>query len=159
MNRWKQLASDSTGSEIAEAAFVLPLVFALLFGIVWFGRGFNIYATLNRAAHEGAEAAAVRTCASCGNQFQSTSNVQTNVINPILVAAHIDPSTATVNPPIDVLMNPTSSPPDPPELGKSVTISYVYAFRLNGIQCCPLTLAPINLGVTLTATAQSRQEN
>ena len=159
MNRWKQIAITDTGSEIAEAAFILPLLFALLFGIVWFGRAFNIYATLNRAAHEGAQAAAARTCASCGNTFQSAANIQANVINPILRAAHIDPNTATINPPIDVLMNPTSSPPDPPEFGKSVTISYLYGFTLNGIQCCPLALTPVNLGVTLSATAQSRQEN
>src|SRR4051812_16164112 len=96
MNRWKQLASDSAGSEIAEAAFVLPLVFALLFGIVWFGRGFNIYATLNRAAHEGAQASAVDDCATCRPTTRNQAYIQTNVVNPLLNASHIDPTAATV---------------------------------------------------------------
>ena len=156
MNRWKQLASESTGSEIAEAAFVLPLVFALLFGIVWFGRGFNIYATLNRAAHEGAQASAVEDCATCRPTVRNQSYIQLNVVNPLLNASHIDPTPATVTLQNNVLMNPGATPP---EFGNVVTVTYPYNFRLNGIQCCPLQLAPINLGVTLTAQAQSRQEN
>ena len=156
MNRWKQLASDSSGSEIAEAAFVLPLVFALLFGIVWFGRGFNIYATLNRAAHEGAEASAVDDCATCRPTTRNQAYIQANVVNPLLNASHIDPALATVTLQNNVLMNPGGNPP---EFGNVVTITYPYDFRLNGIQCCPLQLAPINLGITLTAQAQSRQEN
>ena len=157
MNRWKQIAITDTGSEIAEAAFILPLVFALLFGIVWFGRAFNIYATLNRAAHEGAEAAATSDCATCTPILRDQTYIQVNVVNPILRAAHIDTSAATVILPSQpVLMNPGSSPP---KFGRVVTVTYPYGFRLNGVQCCPLTLAPINLGVILSATAQSGQEN
>jgi len=156
MKRWKQLAGDSAGSEIAEAAFILPLVFALLLAIVWFGRAFNIYATLNRAAHEGAQAAAVVNCASCIQVPRNLTYIQTNVVNPILTASHVDPSAATVNLQQNVLMNPGGTPS---EFGSVVTLTYPYGFRLNGLQCCPLTLAPINLGITLSAQARSRQEN
>src|SRR2546428_13030499 len=69
MNCFRKIATDCRGQEIAEAALVLPLVFMLLLGIVWFGRAFNIYATLNRAAREAALAAASPTCATCGNNF------------------------------------------------------------------------------------------
>ena len=49
--KWlREIARDSCGTEIAETAVVLPLVFMLLLGIMWFGRAFNIYSTLNRAA-------------------------------------------------------------------------------------------------------------
>jgi len=156
MNRWKQIAKENTGSEIAEAAFVLPLVFMLLFGIVWFGRAFNIYATLNRAAHEGAQAAAVTNCASCIQTVRNQAYIQTSVVNPILTAAHIDPTPVTVTLLQNVPMNPGSNPT---EFGSLVTVTYPYDFKLNGVHCCPLTLAPINLGVTLTAQAQSRQED
>lgn len=156
MNRWRQIAKDSAGSEIAEAAFVLPLVFMLLFGIVWFGRAFNIYATLNRAAHEGAQAAAVANCATCLQTLRNQAYIQSSVVNPILTAAHIDPTPATVTLLQNVPMNPGSNPA---EFGSLVTVTYPYDFKLNGIQCCPLTLAPINLGITLTAQAQSRQED
>jgi Flp pilus assembly protein TadG len=53
------------GSEIAEAALVLPIFFMILLGIYWFGRAFNSYATINHAAREGALAASMSTCASC----------------------------------------------------------------------------------------------
>ena len=156
MKLWKQLARESTGSEIAEAAVILPLLFALLFGIVWFGRAFNVYATINRAAHEGAQAAAVFACATCLPNIRNQAYIQNNVVNPILTASHVNPNAATVTLVQNVQMNPGGIPA---EFGSVVTVTYPYDFRLNGIQCCPLTLAPINLGVTLRAQAQSRQED
>src|ERR1700686_2445626 len=54
------------GAEIAEAALVLPLVFMLLLGIIWFGRAFNIFSTIQQAAQQGAIAAARASCATCG---------------------------------------------------------------------------------------------
>ncbi len=54
------------GAEIAEAAIVLPLVFMLLLGIYWFGRAYNIYATITHAAREGARAATAPTSATFG---------------------------------------------------------------------------------------------
>jgi hypothetical protein len=56
----------SDGAEIAEAALVLPVVFVFLLGIIWFGRAFNIYSTIQQAAQQGALVAARPTCATCG---------------------------------------------------------------------------------------------
>ena len=67
---WSRLLRDSSGAEIAEAAVVLPLLFMLLFGIMWFARAFNIYTTVNRAARQGALAAAANNCATCGNTLR-----------------------------------------------------------------------------------------
>ena len=64
----RQLRS-ADGAEIAEAALVLPLVFMLLLGIVWFGRAFNIYSTIQQAAQQGAITAARATCVTCGMTF------------------------------------------------------------------------------------------
>jgi hypothetical protein len=58
---WK----DDRGQEIVEAAVVLPLLIALLLAIIWFGRAFNIYETITRAAREGARLAVAPTCSSC----------------------------------------------------------------------------------------------
>ena len=67
-HRWKgRLLHDASGAEIAEAAVILPLLFMLLFGIMWFARAFNIYTTVNRAARQGALAEAANNCATCGN--------------------------------------------------------------------------------------------
>src|SRR5437588_827181 len=124
--------------------------------IVWFGRAFNIYATLNRAAREGALAAASPTCATCGNNFaQNTTDIQ-SVVDSTLRAAHLDPGqvqnfTLTQ----DVALNPGSNPV---EYGSVVSLSYPWNFKLNGVTCCPLSLSPITTGITITAQAQAREE-
>lgn len=42
------------GGTLLEAAIVLPLLFMFLFGIIEFGRVFNMYQTMTNAAREGA---------------------------------------------------------------------------------------------------------
>ena len=79
--------------EIAEAALVLPLVFMILLGIVWFGRAFNIYSTITQAAQQGAITAARASCATCGalpNNFPVASTVD-NAIFAGLQASSLDP--------------------------------------------------------------------
>ena len=88
--RIEPLCNDN-GSEIAEAALVLPLAFMILLGIYWFGRAFNIYATINHAAREGARAAIAQTCGSCGNAAPSSSTVA-SVVTRSLQASRVDPS-------------------------------------------------------------------
>jgi Flp pilus assembly protein TadG len=71
-----RLASrDDAGQEIVEAAFVLPILFLIMLAIFWFARAFNISSTLDRAAMEGIKAASRRSCATCGNAFQTDSQV------------------------------------------------------------------------------------
>ena len=98
----RQLATTD-GAEIAEAALVLPLVFMLLLGIVWFGRAFNIYSTITQAAQQGAITAARSTCASCGNAPATPAAVDT-AISAVIQASSLDPAQIPVN----------SSPPAPP---------------------------------------------
>ena len=162
MRLWQQLRRNTRGSQLAEAAVIMPLVIAVLLGIAWFGRAFNLYATMHRAAQEAAKAAAAPTCATCANTFYDPATLQTVVINPILNAAHLDPNqlncggniNCTVTRPIQ--LNPGQTPA---EIGAIVTLSYPYGFRLNGLACCPLVLVPINTGITITATAQAREED
>jgi hypothetical protein len=88
------------GSQIAEAAMVLPILFMLLLSIYWFGRAFTIYGAINHAAREGARTAAVPVCANCGagcpttnvnSQLPCDKNV-VDAVNSALSAAHIDPA-------------------------------------------------------------------
>lgn len=153
----KYIARDNRGAEIAEAAVVLPLLFMLLFGIMWFGRAFNIYATVNHAAREGALAAAAPNCATCGNTWRNAAYIQDNVVSPILTAAHLNPAQIqNFNLQQGVILNPGS-----PflERGTVVSFDYPYSFRLNGINCCPPTLSPITTGIVIRAKAQAREEN
>jgi TadE-like protein len=80
---------STDGAEIAEAALVLPLVFMLLLGIVWFGRAFNIYSTIQQAAQQGAITAARSTCSTCENLTPTTANVD-GVITSVMKASNLD---------------------------------------------------------------------
>jgi hypothetical protein len=111
---------------------------------------------VNRAAREAAQAAAVPSCASCGNAFRNAAYIQNNVVNPILVAAHLDPTQVqSFNLQQNQILNLTSTPQ---EQGAIVSFSYPFAFRLNGITCCPPRLFPITNGITISVQAQAREE-
>jgi Flp pilus assembly protein TadG len=155
MGTCRKLSQDTTGAEIAEAAFVLPLVFMLLLGILWFGRAFHIYSTVNRAAREAAEAAATPTCATCGNTFRDEATIQTSVVNPILNAAHLDPAQVQN---FQLQQNVFLNTSIPRETGVTVSFNYPYNFKLNGVTCCPMMLSPINAGITIHAEGQARME-
>jgi hypothetical protein len=89
--RFRSLLTGAGASEVAEAALVLPLAFMMLLGIYWFGRAFNIYATITHAAQLGARAGVAQTCATCGNANIGASTGAT-VITNVMQASHIDPS-------------------------------------------------------------------
>jgi hypothetical protein len=94
------LLRQDRGAEVAEAAVILPVLFLLLFSIYWFGRGFNVYGTINHAAREGARAAAAGACATCDvSCVWQTTNLPcdqpaVDAVTEALVAAHLDPTQA-----------------------------------------------------------------
>ena len=94
MGRLNPTLQNTDGAEIAEAALVLPLVFMLLLGIIWFGRAFNIYSTIQQAAQQGAITAARATCATCGNGGSNFPNGGTvdAAIFAVMQASDLDPS-------------------------------------------------------------------
>jgi len=177
MPKMKQLThrlKGSDGAEIAEAALVLPIVFMLLLGIVWFGRAFNIYSTITQAAQQGAIVAARPTCATCTNAFPTASTVATTVKN-VMQASSLDPNQivsittpptttycGTVTPPCQissniaictqVMLNKPGSSPQPAVCGTTVSFQYPFKFYL------PFTSLNMQQ-VTLSAQAQSRMEN
>ena len=155
LSKPRTIFRDSHGSQVAELALVLPILLMVFMGILWFGRAFNIYTTLNRAARDGAQAAAAHTCGSCGNAPAVDTDVQTNIINPIIIAAHLDPSQLAVDPVQHVETTPSTTPKT---FVAIVSMRYPYSFTLNGVTCCPFSLAPIRLGVTIAATSQAREE-
>jgi hypothetical protein len=156
-SRLKKIVSGSTGSEIAEAALVLPIFFMLMLGIYWFGRAFNTYATINHAAREGARIAVAQSCATCGtpNQSQTTTQIAAQVAQS-LQASSLDPGQVTnlggapmscgggsatcaqaANPKIWVCYNVQLQPPSSlplnsgaPACGVSVQFEYPYQFSL-----------------------------
>jgi len=97
MGRLKKFVIGTAGSEIAEAALVLPILFMLLIGIYWFGRAFNVYATINHAAREGARVGTALSCATCGGTPNSslTADQIADQIKQALQASHLDPAQVT----------------------------------------------------------------
>src|SRR5437899_565810 len=49
-----RIQKKDRGATILETAIVLPILFAVLFGIMEFGRAYNIFQTVTNAAREGA---------------------------------------------------------------------------------------------------------
>jgi Flp pilus assembly protein TadG len=171
------------GAEIAEAALVLPLVFTLLLGIIWFGRAFNIYSTIQQAAQQGAITAARATCATCGNTSATVAAVD-NAITAVMQASSLDVTNIQL-PASQPTCAPTQlcsacPPPWPPapsggscsstaniyvcqnvQLNPSATpvqcgtvVSFQYPFTFN------LPFTSLNLQqIVLSAQAQSRMEN
>jgi Flp pilus assembly protein TadG len=169
-----QLA-NADGAEIAEAAMVLPLVFMLLLGIIWFGRAFNIYSTIQQAAQQGAITAARSSCATCGNA-QAADSAVTGVVEAIMNSSNLDvsqikASTLSTPPPcaspypvgsctpepdkVTVCRNVQLNPPattQPVQCGTVVMFQYPFAFNFPGTS--------LNMQqIILSAQAQSRMEN
>lgn len=173
----KRLTSND-GAEIAEAAMVLPLVFLMLLGAVWFGRAYNIYSTIQQAAQQGALAAARSQCVTCGD------NANANVFNRIsnvMQASNLDTSqiklpsapncapaqtcAACPSPPWpasscstannvyvcqNVQLNPGSTPV---QCGTVVSFQYPFTFNV------PLFSSLGMANITMSAQAQSRVED
>jgi TadE-like protein len=167
---------STDGAEIAEAALVLPLVFMLLLGIIWFGRAFNIYSTITQAAQQGAITAARSSCVPCGNKLSSDTTVDDSIA-AVLEASSLEPeqikSSATPGllpcpPPAPpsggctqhnniwvcrtVQLNHTAGASEPLQCGSVVSFQYPFQFYL------PFTSLNMQK-IVLSAQAQSRMEN
>lgn len=179
----RQLAGES-GTEIAEAAVVLPIAFMFLLGIVWFGRAFNIYSTITQAAQQGAVAAARPPCATCGNTTSTAQAAQADaVVSSVMQASHLDLSQISVGPkpalctvpdqlPANVpngvctttthnitvctsaILDPPARTPPNPPNLCGAVVSFQYPFQFY------LPFTSLNMQrITMTAQAQSRMEN
>lgn len=156
MKLTQRLHSQDSGAQIAEFAAVVPMLVMMIFGIMWFGRAFNIYTTVHHAAQAAAEAAATPNCVTCtsGNTFPDQTTIKNTIVDPILAASHLDPSSGVFNITAHQPLDPNST-----VFGPIVTLSYPYSFKLNGLTCCPPTLTPVTVGVTIHASAQTQEEN
>jgi len=90
MSGLRRAVADAGGTEIAEAALVLPIMFMLLLGIYWFGRALNTYETINHAAIEAARVAAMASCATCARPVNTS--VAGTAAGQVLQAAGLDPN-------------------------------------------------------------------
>jgi hypothetical protein len=176
INRITRKLKSTDGAEIAEAALVLPLVFMLLLGIIWFGRAFNIYSTIAQAAQQGAITAARSSCVTCGNKPPSDTTVddsiaavmQASSLDPKQISGSATPGLLPCPPPAPpsggctqhnniwvcrtVQLNPTADASEPLQCGSVVSFQYPFQFYL------PFTSLNMQK-IVLSAQAQSRMEN
>ncbi len=103
MGQAKTLKRRQKGAELVEMALVLPILLVLLLGIIAFGRAYDIYQTITRAAREGARQAVLTVCATCpAGPCGATATtigykdcIQSNYVNPSLTAANLNPQTCS----------------------------------------------------------------
>lgn len=135
MQKLFRLVRSSDAAEIAELALVLPIVVTFVFAIFSFGRAYNVYSTVTRAAQDGARVAVTPVCATCspitcsgggGAQFPCDTTV-VQAINDVLIASHLDVNQviAPASPP-----NPAACPaPAPAKSCATATGSNIYICR------------------------------
>lgn len=87
---WLKTLRATDGSEIAEAALVLPLMFMMLLAIFWFGQAFSMYGTITHAARQGARAAVAPACTTCTAANTPAQNAY-NAVQSALAASRLNP--------------------------------------------------------------------
>jgi len=139
---------EDAGAQLVEAALVIILLLALLIGIVWMSRAYNLHETMTRAAREGARFAAAPSCATCGNLYPSDTEVRQRV-DDALLASGVDPANVT-NFAINraVVLNPGSTPQV-----TGVAVSFNYPIQL----VVPFTSVHLS-SVNLATQVQMREE-
>lgn len=170
----KKILICGRGSEIAEAALVLPLALLILLGIYMFGRAFNTYATINHAAREGARVAIVHTSAIANNSLPLpgpvvsaiTHDMQAAGVDPSQIKSYVpsytfctnggcytDPSKITICKAVQ-LQNPSGNPTGlgMTACGMAISFQYPYQFLL------PFTSLN-NQKIYLTADVQMAEEH
>jgi hypothetical protein len=145
---------QESGAELLEAAVVLPILLMLLLGIITFGRAWNVYQTITRAAREGARQAVLTPCADStycsGATAYTAADIWTKFVDPVLDSDNLDSSKVTNASITYVPLDPND--PTPSVCGVQVSFQYPYTFSL------PFT--SINLStVSLSTKVQMRLEN
>ena len=139
---------NDEGAELVEFALILPSLCMLLFGIISFGRAWNVSQTITRAAREGAKEIVMTTCATCGNAMLSADQVKTQYIQPAIAADNLDASKMTNYSATYVFMDP------PVKSVCGIELSFNYPYSL-GIPFLPGSWS----NLTLTTDVRMRLEN
>ncbi len=144
--RVKARRSSEEGAELLEMALVLPILLMLLLGIIAFGRAYDIYQTITRAAREGARQAVLTGCATCANPttIPPSSTVQTSYVNPSLQAANLDPGQVQNYLEQYVWLDPSDTPPQ--VCGIQISFQYPYTLTL---PFTSLNLTTLNIPTTV----------
>jgi Flp pilus assembly protein TadG len=123
------------GAAAVEFAFVAPVFFVFVFGMIEYGRMVMVQQVLTNAAREGAR---------IGVLDGSTTSQVTTAVNTYLSNSTISGATVTVNP----------SPPSSAGYGQPVTVTVSISFNQVSWLPSPMFLG----GKTMTASSVMRRE-
>ncbi len=149
--------SKQRGATIVEAAFVVPILFAFILGILEFGRAYNEYQVLTNAAREAARYAVAPTAGAGGqlpcNGASNCAAVQ-QVATNWLSSAGIRPTTPPTNTtlPCSNFVNPITGN-TLTEYCTSVTVTAPFSFVAPA-----LLFGHQGVSVNISSTATMRQE-
>lgn len=77
-----RVSRSSSGSQLLEFALVMPLLLAMVIGILDFGQAYNLKQKLNNAAREGARFAIEESCADCTQAAPATTQaIENSIVN------------------------------------------------------------------------------
>ena len=165
----RNVLGESRGTEIAEAALVLPIMFLVLLGIYYFGVALSTYETINHAAMEAARIAAMDTCAICVRGSNTTA--AGNAAQQVLQSGALNPNSTTPIPLETVtLCNGGGAASCNNPFGPNMCVYYQVALNTLGPQACgvyvsfqyPYTFnipfTGLNQGVELKARVQLKGE-
>jgi Flp pilus assembly protein TadG len=141
---------DQCGAELVEAALVIPLLVTLLLGIVWLSRAYNIYATITRAAREGARVAVLPSCATCGNSLPADADIR-GMVDPALSASGLQPLAVR-----NFLVERKVSNPSDPLSDTQVTVSFSYPVSLS-IPLLPLELTTFDISTHVQMRGEEKE--
>lgn len=151
-----KVATSDSGAEVLELAIVVPLVLTLVLGIVSLGRAYNVYATITRAAREGARYAVLPSSVAAGNALADTAsatctlgtNAYRSHVAPALTAGNLNPAN------VQSYCQKTAWVANSYPKQCGVEISFSYPLKL-AIPFIPQNAATVNI----QAHAQMRLEN
>jgi Flp pilus assembly protein TadG len=86
----RRVSRSSLGSQLLEFALVVPLLLAMVIGILDFGEAYNLKQKLNNAAREGARFAIEEPCSDCTQAAPSTTQSIENSIVSYLTNAGVN---------------------------------------------------------------------
>lgn len=88
--------NDRRGTSAVEFAFIAPLFFMLVIGMIEFGRAMMVQQILTNAARQGARLATLDS--TNGSSNPTPSSLVTSEVNYVLSAANISGATTTISP-------------------------------------------------------------
>jgi Flp pilus assembly protein TadG len=149
----RRRAFGERGTAIVEMAFVVPLFFLLIFGMMDFGWAFSIRENMIHSAQEGLRSALVANSADqvCTAKFVAHQRMQ-GIIGATRAGAESSMTAPCTDPASDLVVTITPGPACAGAGTNCLTVTMTYPYRSDQLVAIPLfeNLAPSTMTVSVT---------